>query len=109
MKTFKDIVKNDVEATFFNDSEFSENHNLNGTDILIQVDNDLLKERQSKFAEGTYLGDVLFFAKKTEVDSIFGDKPAREQLVRFDNEPMRIVDCEEDAGIYYITLQEGLS
>ncbi|KZL88709.1 hypothetical protein [Clostridium magnum] len=101
---FKESLQEDLD-TFLNVDEFAEIRNIDGADIPIQIDNDLLKERQAKFAEGTYLGDVLFLVKKSD----FGDPPAREQIIKLDNEPMRVTDFQENMGIYTITLEAIMS
>lgn len=104
MASLKDYIEDDM-STFFNTNEFAETHNIDGIDMPIQIDNDLLKERQTKFAEGTYLGDVLFLVQKSD----FGESPAREQIIKFDGEPMRVIDFQENIGIYTITLEAIMS
>lgn len=104
MATFKDYLASDNDI-FFNTDEFGELHNINGNNMTIMIDNDLLKERQIKSAEGTYTGNLLFSVRASE----FGEKPAIEQIIKYDTKPMRVTDCQEDAGIYIITLEGNLS
>ncbi len=101
---FKEQLKEDLNC-FFNSDEFGEDHNINNEVINIIVDNELLKKRQAKFSEGTYLGDILFLVKKSD----FGDPPAKEQIIKFDQEPMRVTDFQEDGNIYTITLEAVMS
>lgn len=105
MKSFKDIISNDINSTFFNVNEFSEVHNIDGIDMTIQIDNDLLKERQAKFAEGTYWGDVLFLVKKSD----FGEPSAIGERIKFDGDPMRVTDFQKESDIYIITLGANMS
>lgn len=100
----KDFINQDLSA-FFNSNEFSETHNINGKDVSIVKDHELLKEREVKCAEGTYLGDLLFHIKAED----FGEEPAIGAVIIYDNEPMKITDFEENMGVYTITLGEMLS
>lgn len=105
MKSFKEIVSNDINSTFFNENEFSEFHNIDGEDMLIQIDNDLLKERQAKFAEGTYLDEVLFIVKKSD----FGEPYPIGKQIKYDGEFMRINDFQKESDVYIITLGANMS
>jgi len=104
MSSFKEILEQDAK-TFFNEDEFSSEHNIDGKDVIITMDNDLLKERKAKHAEGTYLGDLLFSIKKED----FGAEPAIGQHVKFDTDTKFVTDFQEDMGIYIITLSENKS
>ncbi len=104
MSTFKEILERD-NAVFFNEDESAETHNINGKDIAITIDEDLLKERSVKSAEGTYLGSLLFYVKKEDL----GFEPILGKIVKYDKEPKFITDCQENMGIYTITLGENMS
>lgn len=104
MSTFKDFLDSD-SAVFLNIDEFATTHNIDGKDIDIVIDNDMLKERQAKYAEGTYLGDLLFHVKKSD----FGYKPAIRKHIKFDGETYFITDFQEDMGIYIITIGANMS
>lgn len=101
---FKEQLNEDLDV-FFNTDEFSETHNINGKDISITPDEDLLKERKAKFAEGTYLGSLLFHVKKEELDF----EPIIDKLIKYDKEPKFITDCQENMGVYTITIGENKS
>lgn len=102
---FKDIVQSDLDNTFFNSNECGETHNINGINMTIVKDDDLLKEQKLKSASGTYKGDILFQVRKSE----FGEKPAIYQIIKFDFKPMQVTDCQEDMGVYTITLEANMS
>lgn len=104
MASFKDYLIKDTN-NIFNTNEFAGIHNIDGQEKTIIKDNELLKERQAKYAEGTYKGDLLFFIKKDD----FGEAPAIGQPVKFDNEVMRVSDFNENEGVYEITLEVNLS
>lgn len=102
---FKDYVEQDLNV-FFNVEELGETHNLNGKDVTLVMDNELLKERQIKAAEGTYIGDLLFHIRKSE----WGKKPViRKQIVTFDQAKHRVSDYSEDNGICTVTLEAYVS
>lgn len=104
MSTFKDILERD-SAAFFNEDEFSSKHNIDGKNVDIIIDHDLLKERQAKFAEGTYIGDLLFYIQKYD----FGYEPAIGEHIKFDGEVKFINDFQEDMGFYTITIGANMS
>jgi hypothetical protein len=96
---FKAQVQKDLACVFLNPDEFTSLHIIDGTQLLIVVDNDMLKERQTK-KEYAYEGDILFYVQKT----IYGDAPAIGQIVNYDGEIYRVSDFQEDDGLYSITL-----
>jgi hypothetical protein len=102
----KDYFGLDMQ-TFFNTDEFAETHIVNGTEMDIVLDEDLLKERQAnktdtegRYISGIYNADVLFHVQK----SIYGDSPAVGEIVDLDGEIYRVADVQEDANIYSISL-----
>lgn len=104
MSTFKEILEQD-NATFFSEDEFSEQHNIDGEELSIIIDDDLLKERKTKYAEGTYLGSLLFYIRK----DVLGYEPAINQRMKFDGEIKFVTDFENNMGVYTITLGENIS
>lgn len=104
MSSFKEILKRD-NATIFNEEEYSSTHNIDGKDLIITIDRDELKERKAKYAEGTYLGELLFYVNKEDLDY----EPVINQRMRFDSELKFITDFQEDMGVYTIILSENKS
>jgi hypothetical protein len=99
MPKFKDYLESDID-TFINIDEFGTVHNIDGRDIKIQLDNDQLKQQQLNSAEGTFQGDMLFLVQK----SVYGPKPSIGRVVKFDSKTYMVSDCQEDEGLYTITL-----
>jgi hypothetical protein len=91
--------------TFFNVDEFGDFHNIDGKDILIVIDSDMLKSNKIKAASGTYLGDVLFYAQKSD----FEEMPSIDQRMELDGEIYNINDIGEDNEMYKITLEAFMS
>lgn len=105
MTTFKDYLESDLDV-FFNSYEFAEIHNIDGEDMLVVVDNDLIEERQKGNQQsfndpaGVFKTDVLFIVKKTD----FGEKPATGQTLEFDGKRYTVSDVEDEGNTYNISL-----
>ncbi|OPJ63690.1 hypothetical protein [Clostridium chromiireducens] len=102
MSSFKEILERD-NAAIFNEDEYSSKHDIDGKDLTITIDSDKLKERKEKYAEGTYLGELLFYIQK----DVLGYEPVINQRMRFDKEPKFVTDFQEDMGVYTIVLSEN--
>lgn len=100
----KDYFASDMK-TFFNAGEFGDMHNIDGKDMLIVMDNDMLKSNKIKAASGTYLGDVLFSVQKSDLKVT----PAIEQRMKLDGELYKVNDVTEDNEMYKITLEAFMS
>lgn len=97
---FKDYLESDLN-TFFTD--FADTHTVNGAEMEIVIDEDLIKERLTKIKsdiEGIYIADVLFHVRK----SVYGEKPVVGEIVNLDGEIYRVSDAQEDKGMYAISL-----
>jgi hypothetical protein len=101
MSTFRDYLNSNLDI-FFNTDEFATAHTINDIEMLILLDNDLLKERQAKLnePEGVYMADVLFHVKK----SVYGERPVPGMVINFDGDITRVAHVEEDEGMYTIAL-----
>lgn len=100
MPSLKDQMSKDL-AIFFND--FAEPHSINGKIINIIIDNDRLMQRSKKEYDGLSVGELLFYVKKAD----FGERPAVDAPLIFDNRQMYVFDCREDEGIYEIILHQN--
>lgn len=105
MPRLKDYLASDLE-TMFNTDDFSTTHNINGVSMVAIVDEDLLKERQRKSndPDGIYLGDTLIHVAVTEYAKCGGSRLTPGEQIEMDNKPYRVTDCQEDDGMYSITL-----
>lgn len=98
---FKDYLESDMMNTFFTD--FAEIHTVNNVEMVIVIDEDLVKERLSKIKsdiDGIYIADVLFHVRK----SVYGEKPAIGEILNLDGDIYRVSDAQEDKGMYSISL-----
>ena len=100
----KDYFKKDMN-TFFNVNEHGDTHNIDGKDIVVIVDNETLKERQIKSAQGTFIGGVLFYVEKSKLERM----PRVGRSMEFDNEAYIVADVTLDGDMYSITLEANMS
>jgi hypothetical protein len=104
--TLKDYFQSDLNAMFSTD-EFGETHNINGADMVIIPDNDLLQERDRKNPDpgGIYLGKMLILVSAAEYAKCGGARPTPGEELELDNKTYRVVDCPRDEDMYSITLE----
>lgn len=101
MPRLRDYFAGDLE-NMINIDEFAEICKVDGKDMPIVKDNDLLQEKKLKHGgEGLFRGEVLFHVSKTE----FETKPIADRMMRLDGAIYSIVDVAEEEGMYTITLE----
>lgn len=103
MPRFKDYLDADLNI-FFNEDEFGAYHNVDGENILVVIDNDLLEEWKASNnyndPTGIYKADLLFYVKK----NVFGAKPAIGQNMWFDGKLYQVSDVKDEKKTYIISL-----
>lgn len=107
--TFKDAVAADIDTVFFDALEFAEEHSVDGTPMLIVMDENELNDRQAhweggtkqSFDQGLYQADMLIYVKKKD----YGPKPKVGKQVKLDKVIYRVLACAEDAGVFEMMLQ----
>lgn len=105
MPTFKDFVAADI-GTFLNPEEFGEMHDVNGTGMLVVIDNDLLKDRPRQPAEAYYATSGVYVAEKVIFirESDLGYTPVIGQRLTLDGHLYLVADCNSQMGVLEITL-----
>lgn len=104
MSLFKDQLTRDVENVFLNVDEFSEIHNIDGTDMKVIIDtNELIERQQSATAgDGIFSDHILIYVSVAE----YGTKPKQGKLLVLDSKKTyRIVKCIDEGGIYSMELE----
>lgn len=107
--TFKEAVAADIDTVFFNEMEHATLHSVDGKELWIITDENILKDRQAhweggakqSFDSGLYVGDFLFFVRVKD----FGARPKIGRTLILDGRRYSVLNVEEDAGVYSITLQ----
>lgn len=102
---FKAMLEKDLENTFFNDSEFSDQHTIDGKEMSVLFDkSELLKRDPSgtKDSDGLYTDSLLIFVPVKE----FGAKPKFGRQINLDGKRFyKIQNVDVQDGMYVLTLE----
>ncbi len=95
-------MKKIFETTFFNTDEFAEIHELQGNEVPVVVDNDIIITPLGKHADadGIFTDDKMIFVQKKYLEF----EPVAGQHLSFDGEIYPIKTVNEDMGGYTIIL-----
>ncbi|OPA76745.1 hypothetical protein BVG16_16370 [Paenibacillus selenitireducens] len=106
---FKKMIENDTKI-FLNIDEFGEVANIDGDDILVMIDNDIINKRPRLFstgtdpyAQGVYQSLITFFVKKVDL----GYTPVEGQDIRFNGKVSLVKSVSDNLGIFEITLESN--
>lgn len=100
MVKLRDYFESDFQS-FFNTNEFAETKNVDGKEMEVVIDNDLLKEYQLKSnGEGLEQIELLFHVPKY----YFERKPSTNNIMRVDKKIYRVAEVGENLGMYTILL-----
>ncbi|NCC16552.1 MAG: hypothetical protein EOM28_09415 [Clostridia bacterium] len=103
---FKDILKNDLENTFFLPEEFAERHMVNGKEMDVLLDAYELMDRkgnrkESDHFDGIFSAELLMYVKVED----FGVPPKVGALLVLDGSKVyRVQEVTEEMGVYSIAL-----
>lgn len=106
--TFKEQIAADTKNVFMNELEFSEEHIIDGKEMLCIVDNNELMARRVKYkyrskfyVDKVGIKDILIYVRAED----FGVLPAIGRALMFDGKPYVICDAVNECGIYSINLE----
>jgi len=106
--TFKEQIAADTKNVFMNELEFSEEHIIDGKEMLCIVDNNELMARRGKdkyrakfYVDKVGIKDILIYVRAED----FGVLPAIGRTLMFDGKPYVICDAVNECGIYSINLE----
>ena len=112
--TFKDCVAADIDLTFFEQDEHAEWRTVDGKKVLVILEDVALKERQAhweagakqNFDTGLYTSISTLFIRVAD----YGPKPKIGKHLVMDKgtavqRTYSIINCEEEAGVYKITME----
>lgn len=104
MMNFKGYVADDITSVFVDINEFASERTINGVTVQVVEDDDELEYRIKNDYNGLVIGDVLFYISAEEYAKIPNVKaiPTAYQAIKFDGEPMTIINVSEDMGIYEV-------
>ena len=107
--SFKDTIKNDIKNVFLNLSEFADMHTLNGKEIQLVIDDDMLDgEVNVKMhgstqytSSGLYSGGIAIYVSRDD----FG-KPKPNSLLELDGKRYIVISSSEQDGMLKIVIQK---
>lgn len=112
--TFKTQVAVDIDEVFFNGNEHADWHNVDGKDVLVVIVEGGLREHSShweagakqNFDTGLYTARSVLYIRVKD----YGQKPKVGKQLVLDagtdhKRTYNIVKCEEEAGVYRMTMQ----
>lgn len=108
MSTFKDIVRNDVTNVFLNDTEFAEEHMVDGVPMTIIIDNNEMLEREKRYKaleDGISQKQVLFYVSAAQ----FGRLPKIGRILILDKQSYKVTDAIREGAMYSISLEANKS
>lgn len=103
-KSFKEVMKDDVNNTFMNVDEFADMHTVDGKEIPVLVDDNEIIEREKKMKsnmDGVYVKQKLIYVKADD----FGPLPAIGRQIVFDRKRYMVTDSTDEGGVYTITME----
>lgn len=103
---FKEILREDIGALFFDLDEFAEMHEINGRQMCVVLDSNELLERESgnrigRYQDGLYRAQLLLYVKAEE----YGARPKVGSMLYLDGKPYRVSEAVDEGGVYSITLE----
>lgn len=114
--TFKDFAAQDIDTVFFNGDEHAETHNVDGKSMLVVLEEDDTNRHKSHWEwgrkgsmdDGLYKAGMILYVKTED----YGPKPkvGKELVLDADTDfkrTFRILQCEEDSGVYRMTLERA--
>ena len=103
-KSFKEVMKDDVNNTFMNVDEFADMHTVDGKEIPVLVDDNEIIEREKKMKsnmDGVYVKQKLIYVKADD----FGPLPAIGRQIVFDEKRYMVTDSTDEDEVYTITME----
>ena len=104
--TLKEMIAGDIQTAFLNMDDFAEIHDVNGTEMKAVIDEINAEERNLKTSDHI-IGDSIFekYWKLYVAIEDFGNKPKTgRQIFRLDGKPYRVLEVDEEMGMYVIFL-----
>lgn len=112
--TFKDCVAADIDLAFFNGDEHAEIHNVDGSDYLVVIEEEDVREHSAhweagakqNFDTGLYDSHTILYIRTED----YGPKPKIGKQIVLDagtdhKRTYTIALCREEAGVFRMTLK----
>jgi len=102
-KTFKDFLMQDINNVFVNQDEFAEKAIVEGIEMDIVLDTDMISPADKKNQVAAY--DVVFHV----ASSYFGEIPQADKIMNFNGRDYMIESVSDDMGMLKIALSRNHS
>lgn len=99
---FKESIQDDLNI-FFNEDEFGDLHNINGKDMTVIIDEDMLeeyKEKRDMDSDGMYEAKMMIYIRNDDL----GYRPAIGSSLKLDNIKYFVLSVADSNGMYQILL-----
>lgn len=107
--TFKDCMREDVAAVFFNPDEHADaGHTIDGKPMTVIFDDVESVEREKRMKshmDGVFAHQKLIYVMAAE----FGPLPAQGRLINLDGKVYSVADATDEDGAYALTLEANRS
>ncbi|MBE6014721.1 MAG: hypothetical protein E7241_05070 [Lachnospiraceae bacterium] len=114
LPTFKEYAAADIDLTFFDGDEHAELHKVDGTEYLVIIEEDDVRQHaahweagaKQNFDMGLYNAHTILYIKAKD----YGPKPKVGKYLVLDEgtdhkRTYKILHCEDDAGVYRMTME----
>ena len=114
LPTFKEYAAADIDLTFFDGDEHAELHKVDGTEYLVIIEEDDIRQHaahweagaKQNFDTGLYNAHTILYIKAKD----YGPKPKVGKYLVLDEgtdhkRTYKILHCEDDAGVYRMTME----
>lgn len=103
MPKLRDYIQSDISQAFFNADEFSDTVTIDSQEIVVQIDEERLKERGQSEYGGITTGMILYLVPV----SALTQKPRVGNSQIFNGRLMYVDDVKEDTGVHEIILAQN--
>ena len=99
--SFKDIVREDIQAVFFNLDEFAEEHMIDGQKMVCIIDQDANVAAAVQSVAGIYAANRRIYVKEEDMKVL----PKEGQRLNLDGQFFFVTDARVEMGVFVIELQ----
>lgn len=100
---FKELMRKDLDSTFFNESEFSQKYKWGNSFISAIVDDERMLRKYASEFETLGQGSHLVYVAMSQLKKI----PRIDDVVNFQNNIYTIDEVKEEDGMYAIFMRLG--
>lgn len=103
MNTLKDLIEKDINDVFLEFNDFAVKRNIEGKEILVVEDKDILKELKSGMLNEIDEADIAFFASVEDLPP----KKGYGTVIDYEGYDYFVISWQEDYGMALITIKKN--